>query len=496
MSAYENLEQHHRRLSHLDHVAAILGWDEETMMPMGGGEARAEASGTLAELRHEKACNPRVGEWLEAASSEPIDEWQRANLERMQRLWVRDTALSGDLVGARARAASRCQQGWRTQRPANDWDTFRPLLEEVLKLEREASLVLGEATGLDPYDALIDAWDPGLRQATINPIFDDLSSFLPGFIERAVEATKRRGYDQPVGPFSVESQRKLGVATMESLGFDFEHGRLDVSAHPFCGGVPRDVRITTRYDEGDFTSALMGVIHETGHGMYEQGLPEKWLDQPVGGAMGMSVHESQSLFWEMQVARGRPFLELLAPRVRKAFGDVDQNPLALDNLQRLYTRVERGYIRVNADEATYPTHILLRYELEKDLVAGRTQVADIPERWSEGMQRLLGLSTDGNYKDGCMQDVHWPAGVFGYFPSYTLGAMTAAQLFATVCESLPGLDAKISAGDFTGLRNWLRERVWSQGSRFSLAELMQRATGQALDAKYYKEHLERRYLAA
>lgn len=499
MNAYERLEAHHQRLFHLDHVGAIVAWDEATMMPRGGGAARADALAALAEVRHERACDPAVGELLEQAQALPsLSDWQQANLARMRRSWLRNTALPGDLVGARARARTRSEQAWRELRAANDWAGFRPYFEEVLALEREAAQALGEALGCAPYDAMLDEYNPGLVQARIDPIFAELAAFLPGFIERAVEVSARRMRVAPVGPFPVAQQRALCTRVMEALGFDFEHGRLDVSHHPFCGGVPRDVRITTRYDESSFVSALMGLVHETGHGRYEQGLPDAWLGQPVGRAHGMAVHESQSLFFEMQLGRSLPFCEFLAPLVRELFpahAAAQPEAFTSENLYAMYTHVERSLIRVDADEATYPTHVLLRYEIEKDLVAGRMQVADVPERWAEGMQRLLGLDTRGNDRDGCLQDVHWPAGIFGYFPSYTLGAIIAAQLYVPLSRAVSGLDQRIARGELGAIVDWLRDAVWSQASRYELDALLERATGEPLSARAYRAHLERRYLS-
>lgn len=504
MNAYERLEAHHQRLSHLDHVSAIVAWDEAAMMPTGGGPARADALATLVELRHERACDPQVGQLLDQVSpaAATLSEWQQANLRRMRRAWIRNTALPGALVGARMRARVRSEQAWRALREANDWAGYRPYLEQVLALEREAAQALGQALGCAPYDALIDEFNPGLRQAYIDPIFTELAAFLPDFIDRAVEVAARRPRIVPAGPFPVEQQRALCIQVMKALGFDFDHGRLDISHHPFCGGVPRDVRITTRYSESSFISALMGLIHETGHGRYEQGLPEAWLDQPVGRSHGMAVHESQSLFFEMQLGRSRPFCAFLAPLVRAAFpAHAAAQPEAFtpENLHASYIHVERSLIRVDADEATYSSHVLLRYDIEKDLLAGRMQVADIPERWAEGMQRLLGLDTRGNDRDGCMQDVHWPAGIFGYFPSYTLGAMIAAQLFAALSRAVPApeqsIDQAIARGELDAIVAWLSDAVWSQASRHELDDLLRRATGEPLSARAYRAHLERRYLA-
>jgi carboxypeptidase Taq len=279
---------------------------------------------------------------------------------------------------------------------------------------------------------------------------------------------------------------------MTRLGFDFDHGRLDVSTHPFCGGIPDDVRITTRYDEADFASALMGVLHETGHALYERGLPEAWRRQPVGQSGGMTLHESQSLLIEMQACRSREFLSYAAPLMRAAFGGKGPE-WEVDNLHRLYTRVQPGFIRVDADEVTYPAHILLRYRLERALVSGDLALADLPGAWDEGMQRLLGLAPP-NDAVGCLQDIHWFDGAWGYFPSYTLGALLAAQLFEAAREGEPEIAPAISRGEFAPLLSWLRANVHGKGRLVDTEALVIQATGRPLGTEAFLAHLRRRYL--
>jgi carboxypeptidase Taq len=298
----------------------------------------------------------------------------------------------------------------------------------------------------------------------------------------------------PVGPFPVAAQRALNAEVMTLLGFDFEAGRLDESTHPFSGGVPEDVRLTTRYSDGDFARSLLGTIHETGHARYEQNLPREWLGQPVGSARSYGIHESQSLSFEMQLARSRAFTGLLAPLLKKYFGD--QPAFEPDNLYLLWTRVRPGYIRVDADEVTYPAHVILRYEIERALVEGAIEPDDIPALWDDKMQTLLGLDTRGNCKDGCLQDVHWTEGAFGYFPSYTLGAMYAAQWFAAIRRAVPDLDARIAAGELNPVFDWMRANIWSQASLWETPELVRRASGEALNPQYFRRHLETRYLSA
>jgi len=498
---YDTLAARHRRLNHLGHVEAIVGWDEATMMPEGGGEARAEALATLRVLAHEMATESSIADLIDGAKNEArrgeLDAWQTANVREIERLYIRETCLPAELVEASSRAESRSEQAWRRLRKENDWASYVPLLEDVIARKREIASALSSRLDLSPYDALLDGYEPGMRAATIDALFADLRGFLPGLIAAVVERQRAEPVIVPKGPFSVERQRALGVEVMKRVNFDFRHGRIDVSHHPFCGGVPRDVRITTRYDEGDFIKSFMGVLHETGHAKYEQNLPAPWLDQPVGRARSMGVHESQSLLQEMQVSRSPEFLRFVAPLVREAFSNsAEAQPEAFtaDNLRRLYTRVRAGFIRVDADEATYPCHVILRYEIERKLVEGTLQVADIPEAWDASMRALLGLSTAGNFKDGCMQDVHWPAGLVGYFPTYTLGALTAAQLFAAARRALPDLSDQIAAGDFKPLDAWLRAHVWSQASLRTTPELITEATGEPLGTESFKRHLRARYL--
>ena len=500
-TAYLTLADRHRRLAHLGHVEAIASWDEAAMMPAGSGPARAEALASLRVLSHELAVDPAIGDLLVRAETElsqgALDQWQAANLREMRRSYLRETALPAALVEACSLAESRCEQGWRSMRAKNDWAGVRPLLEEVVARKRESAAALADKLKLGLYDALLDGFEPGARQATIDQLFADLRAFLPGFIDEVTERQRKEEVIPLRGPFPVERQRWLGQQIAARVGFDFNRGRLDVSHHPFCGGVPQDVRITTRYDESDFAKSFMGVLHETGHGKYEQGLPEPWLSQPVGRARSMAVHESQSLFQEMQVSRSREFLELCAPVFAEAFPEAraaEPAAFALENLARLYTRVKPDFIRVDADEATYPAHIVVRYEIEKQLIAGQMAVKDLPEAWDSGMQQLLRLSTGDNHRNGCLQDVHWPAGLFGYFPTYTLGALLAAQLYAAAEQALPQLPALIRSGDFAPLNGWLASNLWTLGSSLETDALIRRATGASLGTEAFKRHLQRRYL--
>lgn len=490
--SYQKLEQHQQQLHRFSHLSAICGWDRAAMMPEGGNEARAEAMAELGVLIHQKRTAPELGDWIARAESEPLDATQQANLREIKRHWQDASLLPSDLVEALSLAGSKCEHAWRSQRKHNDWAGFAPNLEEVVKLSREVARLRAEALGVRPYDAMLALYEPGMTSARLDQIFGDLTGWLPSLIQQVSELQKRDTLLIPQGPFPVATQQALGQQVMGLLGFDFAHGRLDVSSHPFCGGVPTDVRITTRYNEQEFVSSLMGIVHETGHARYEQGLPRNLLGQPVAEARSMGIHESQSLFCEMQLGHHPAFLALLAPHIRQHFGE--QPALAPANLARLYNRVEPGLIRVDADEVTYPAHVILRYELERDLIEGRIEVADIPELWDAKMQQWLGLSTKGNYQNGCMQDIHWTDGSFGYFPSYTLGAMYAAQQRFALERDLGDMGELIAAGRLPEIFGWLGRHIWSQGSQHNTDELVRRATGTALDPQWLRKHLEQRYL--
>jgi carboxypeptidase Taq len=492
--AYDELAARFSRLSRVSDAAAMLQWDMAAVMPDGGAEARGGQLATLRVIAHETLTDPATGDLLaKAEAAGGLDSWRGANLDEMRHAYRRAVAVPKDLVEALSVAGSRCEMTWRTARANSDFGLVLPEAETLLRLTREKAQALSAALNLSPYDALLDGYEPGGRSSDIDPVFADLAQFLPGFIAEAREKTRERGPGlRPKGPFPVAKQKALAEKLMTRAGFDFAHGRLDTSHHPFCGGVPDDVRITTRYDEADFVSGLMGVLHETGHALYEQGLPKEWRDQPVGSARGMSMHESQSLLMEMQACRSREFLNFLAPLLRETYGD--DPAFEADNLRRLYVKVEPGFIRVDADEATYPAHVILRYRLERAMIAGDMTFADLPAAWNEGMTSLLGLSPT-NDAEGCLQDIHWYGGDFGYFPTYTLGAITAAQLFAAARAANPNLMSDLARGDFSNLRGWLRVNVHALASSASTRALLERATGRALSVEPFKAHLTARYLA-
>lgn len=489
--SYDELTAAFLRIYRFEHLAAIAAWDHATNMPPGGNDARSAALGEVAAHLHHLRTAPELQTLLARAAGEPLDEIARANLREMQRVYRNATALPEALVHEATMAGARCEHAWRTQRPANDWAGFAVNLKDVIRLTRAQAQLLSDKLGVSKYDALMDRFEPGMRSAEVDRVFGDVKRWLPELIRKVREKQARETVIAARGPFPVAAQKALCERVMHLLQFDFDGGRLDVSTHPFTGGVAEDVRLTTRYEES-FERSLMGTIHETGHARYEQHRPRAWLGQPVSEARSMAIHESQSLSFEMQLGRSRPFMQLLAPLLREHLGA--QPAFEPDNLFALYTRVRPDFIRVDADEVTYPAHVIVRYEIERPLIEGEIEVDDIPALWDEKMMALLGVDTRGNFRDGPMQDIHWTDGAIGYFPCYTLGAMYAAQWFATIRARRPSLDDEIARGELSGVFDWLRANIWDVASRFETDELTRRASGGPLDPAHFRAHLEARYL--
>ena len=489
---YDALTRRFTRIHRFTHLQNIAQWDQAANMPPHGNEARSAAMAEIAGLLHRLRTEQALEQELGAARSEALDAAQQANLREMRRQWEAANALPEALVERRALATSRCEHAWRSQRPANDWAGLLPNLQEVLAVTRECAQRLSQRSGLSPYDALLDQYEPGMTSGKVSQVFGELRQWLPELIRRVGEKQARETVLKPHGPFAVPAQRALCERVMHLLQFNFDAGRLDVSAHPFSGGVPEDVRLTTRFREDDFLQSLLGTVHETGHGRYEQNLPRDLLGQPVAEARSMAVHESQSLAFEMQLGGHPGFAKLLSPLLAEAFGD--QAAFLPENLHRLLTRVKPGLIRVDADEVTYPAHVMLRFEIERALIEGEVEAVDIPALWDAAMMELLGIDTRGNYTDGPMQDVHWPEGLFGYFPCYSLGAMYAAQWFAAIRRAVPDVDARISNGELGVVFDWLHQNIWTQASRWTTDELATRASGETLNPAFFRAHLEKRYL--
>mgnify|MGYP001417006299 CR=1 FL=1 len=492
---YNHLCAQEARLYRLNHLQEISSWDQATLMSKKGGRSRAEALAELSGIIHDINSNPKVEDWLKKASKEKLDFVQECNLREMKRKWKRKKAVPTALVMKKRIAASLCENEWRVQRPANDWNNFLRNFKPLVELCLEEADYLSDALSISPYEALMDGYEPGLTEKKIDEVFGDLKTWLPTLIKKVVKKQRKEFVLDLEGPFPTKKQKSLCLEIMALLGFDFASGRLDISTHPFCGGVPDDVRITTRFDKNSLLEPLFGTIHETGHARYEQNLPKEFINMPVGQSRSMSIHESQSLFFEMQLGCHPLFLKKISELIVKTFGY--QDAFSHDNLAKLVSRVKPSMIRVDADEVTYPAHILIRYEIERMLIKKEMIPEDIPSMWDEKMNFFLGINSEGNFKDGVLQDIHWPEGLFGYFPCYTLGAMYAAQWYK-ILETKFGkdsIDRQVYEGNFENIFTWLRGNIWHLGSIYETAELTKRASGgEDLNTSHYKKHLESRYL--
>jgi len=494
LTPYQQLEQEFRRLHAFRGAASMLRWDSTVMMPRGSSDVRGEQLAALETECHSLVTSPRVSRLLDRAEAnqQGLEDWQRANLHEMRRERDHSIATPQNLVSRLAKATARAEVKWLEAKQKSDFSVFAPHLEEVVNLLRNKAALVGKALNLDPYDALVDEFSPGLTAAQIDTIFTTLGRRLPGLIQEAIDLQSRRPPLEINGRFAPSKQRQLSVELMKAMGFPFDRGRLDESEHPFTGGVPGDIRITTRFSATDPLTGLMGVLHETGHAMYDVGLPEAWRGAPVGRDRGMALQESQSLLLEMILCRSRPFLTYLKPLLEKAFG-VSGAEWEVENLYRLLTRVRRSLIRVDADEVTYPVHIMLRYDLETEILSGELKIRDVPEAWNARMVDRLGVRPT-NDAEGCLQDVHWAVGSFGYFPSYAIGAVIAGQLYESLRAERSELDQELAAGQFTGLFDWLRQNVHSLAASVSAPDLIQNATGKPLSAAAWVRYVEGKYL--
>jgi carboxypeptidase Taq len=494
MTPYKQLELEWKRLHAFRGAMSLLRWDAAVMMPRGSSDVRGEQLAALETEHHALLTAPKITRLLDRSQANigSLEDWQVANLREMRRQRDHAIATPVALISRLAKATARAEVRWVEARQAGKFDSFAPHLEEVLHLVRDKAQLLGQALNLAPYDALLDEFSPGITAADIDGIFKGLGRRLPGFIRETIERQRQQPALPLAGRFAPGKQKALTVEIMKAIGFPFDRGRLDESEHAFTEGVPGDVRVTTRFDSADAFSGLLGALHETGHAMYDMGLPADFADQPVGRDRGMALEESQSLLLEMMICRSRPFVMYLKPLLEKHLG-VSGPEWSVDNLYAHLTQVKRSAIRVDADELTYPVHIQVRYELEKKLLAGELAVRNLPEAWNAIMEQRLGVKP-ANDVEGCLQDVHWAVGSFGYFPSYAVGYAMAAQFHERLREAVPDLDAQLASGEFSGLFGWLREHVHSVGARVTAHELVKLATGKPLGSAASLRYLEAKYL--
>ncbi len=476
--AYEELVRLARERSLLSSCSALLSWDEQTLMPSGGVELRADQLGLLAGLEHDRATQPRIGELLALLEGSDLvndpESPAAVNVRELRRQFERKTKLPKALVEELARVTSSAQHAWVEARRAQDFARFQPWLDRIVTLKRQEAACL--APGQDPYDPLLDEYEPGASAQDLAERFEDLRRELVPLVDAIRGATRQPDPTILARSFPVDRQRLLGELMASALGFDFQKGRLDTSAHPFCTGIgPGDCRLTTRYNEQDLSESLFGILHEVGHGLYEQGLEPEHFGTPMGEAVSLGIHESQSRLWENAVGRGRAFWKYWYPQTQRIFREA-LGEVSPDAFHFAINQVEPSLIRVQADEVTYNLHILVRFDLERALLSGDLKTSDLPGAWNDSYRRDLGLAP-ANDSEGCLQDIHWSAGLFGYFPTYTLGNLYAAQLFAKANETLVNLEETLTQGDSKRLLAWLREKIHRQGSRFLPNDLIEAATG-------------------
>ena len=494
-------EQAYQQLCHATQEAAMLAriqylleWDEHTKMPKAGGTYRADQTSYLAGIVHQKQTAAEIGDWLDQLVDSPLTADPQsdagANLRHLRRDYEKKTRLPQALVEELARACTLGQQVWIEARQADDFNQFKPNLEQIIRLKREEAAALGfENT---PYDPLLDDYEPGESTANVACVLSELRDALVPLVQAIAESSRRPDGTILAREYPLDVQESFGTQVARQIGFDFDAGRLDVTAHPFCTGLgPGDVRITTRYDQHAFADAFFSILHEAGHGLYDQGLPREHYGLPIGEDVSLGIHESQSRMWENQVGRSLVFWEHFYSQAQTAFpaalGDVD-----LLTFYGAINEVRPSLIRVEADEVTYNLHILIRFELEQALVEDQLQVADLPGAWNQKYEHYLGIVPPSD-ADGVLQDVHWSAGLFGYFPTYALGNLYAAQFFRQAVEDLGDLDASFRQGDFEPLLAWLRQHIHCHGRRYTPAELVERITGGPLHHEPLISQLSQKY---
>lgn len=489
-SAYTQLTQRLRQLAVVQSVEAVLGWDQETGMPEAAVSYRADQLSWLASHAHGLATSSDLPSLL-ARSRRSASAPQAASLRVIERGLRRQSQLPAPLIARESREVSLAKEAWQRARRKSRFSLFAPHLKALLQIAREKAECWGYSN--EPYDALLVGYEPGMSCEALDRC---LGALRPELVAIAAEATQRsraRPIALPPGPYPLELQRQLNGEIAASLGFDFTAGRIDTTAHPFCTTLgPRDVRLTTRYDLEDFTSSLFGVLHETGHGLYEQGLSESEFGLPAGSACSLGIHESQSRLWENHVGRSQPFWEKWWPRAVSLFPQLRR--MGLKNFMRWLHRAEFSLIRVESDEATYDLHILLRVELERSMLRGEVEVADIPRAWNRLSQALIGLKP-ATAAEGCLQDIHWSMGGLGYFATYTLGNLNAAQLFEAAMRD-PGVKRGFERAEYHSLLGWLRNRVHRHGALLDPADLIAKASSAALHPGPYLRHLRQRYTKA
>jgi carboxypeptidase Taq len=490
----EQLKDRMAQLSDLHHVSSLAHWDQQTMMPLRGGAGRAESLATLERISHELFVDDETGRLLEGAAAEVSGAEPSSDdaclVRLVRRRWEKARRVPTELAAELARAASVGQEAWVAARAASDFSTFTPYLQRNFDLARRYVECHRGADGYEcAYDVMLDDYEPQMKTSTVAALFSELTAELVPLIARLTSAADAVD-DSPLhGEFPIERQRQLVAEAVAMMGFDRTGWRIDDTVHPFAVRIGRgDVRITTRWDESYFPSSLYGAMHECGHGLYEAGIPSSLERSPLGAAESLGIHESQSRLWENMVGRGRPFCDVLAPRVAELLGG-SLAGLDADALYRAVNRIKPSFIRVEADEVTYALHVVLRFELEQQLIDGTLAIKDLPEAWNSRFEEFFGIEVKDD-ADGVLQDVHWSAGLIGYFPTYALGNLIAGQLWERVRAEVPDLNERIAAGELAPLREWLGEHIHRHGSKFTTAELLDREAGGPISVQPFMDYVK------
>lgn len=493
--SYTKLEQQQEQLSHLNHLLGVLHWDAAVMLKPGSAENRYQEIATLSALQHKLQTADEFRTTLENAEQQAgkLDSWQQMNLKLIRRNYDHATCITEDIQHKHSIICSTSEFAWRKARADNDFNSYTQHLDEVFESTRNIAKIKSDKFSMSEYDVLLDCYDPGRTSIEIDSVYDKLRIELPQLCNNIRDVQKSDQILPLTNKISEETQKQIGLHVMKDMGFDFNRGRLEKSTHPFCSGTNDDVRITTRYDEYNLISSLYGVIHEAGHALYQLNLPENYRNQPVGQALGMSFHESQSLIMELQACNSLEFSEYLS-RILKDNFSISGNEYSADNIFKLITRVKPSFIRVDADEVTYPLHVILRYEIEQEIIYNQLKAKDLPALWNEKMKKYLGIEPK-NFSEGCLQDIHWPSGCIGYFPSYTNGAIIASMLMSAAKEKYTNIHLHIKDGNFEILNKTLNENLRNLGCGLEPNELLKKSTGYSkINADIFLDYLKNKYI--
>ncbi|MGD9638761.1 MAG: carboxypeptidase M32 [Alphaproteobacteria bacterium] len=486
---YLELENRYKKISKLSEISELLEWDSAICLPEKAADNRGDQQAVLKGLIHDEMTSPEWQNIFEGAEKQDgLNDWQKANIREAKRLWVHATCVPKELVEKQAKAVNSCQDAWRKAKKENDFKSYAPHLQKVMTINREIAKIKSEKLGLSLYDAMLDEYQPGLKSETIDKVFGDLKTFLPKAIQ---EISQKQGASRPEfkEDYPVEKQKAFLTEIMQNMEFDFARGRMDRGSSAFLLDLGNDARVVSRFDEKNPLRSVISGMHETGHALYEQHRPLEWADQPVGKHRGIGVHESQSLLMVSQVYQSPEFMGYVAEKMHKYYNTEETKP---ENLKAKISKVEPSLIRVNADDVTYPLHVIMRYEIEKDLLEGKMNVSDLPKVWGEKSKEYLGVEPQTDTQ-GCLQDVHWSSGYMGYFPNYAIGTLLAAQFFEAAKKEKPEIADELKQGSFKSLNNWLSKNVHQKASLNSFEDLIKEATGKEFSAEAFKRSIRDKY---